>query len=116
MTNEEMVDELEGVIADLENNTPNKVTVATVKRVAEQLLNPWQPIETAPKDKVIDIFVQTINGGYRVTDCEWVEIDNKKCWCHYTQCPEVLHDMEWTPVSSDENDKLFWMARPFLNG
>ena len=40
----------------------------------------WKPIETAPKRKVIDLWlVDTTSGaGFRVTDCKWDK--NEKDW------------------------------------
>lgn len=41
-------------------------------------MNEWQPIETAPRDRIIDLWA----GGRRWTDCKWGRVDykNEPAW------------------------------------
>ena len=50
MTPTEIALELEGVISDIQNGRANGGCVKTLRRIQELALNPWQPIETAPRD------------------------------------------------------------------
>lgn len=67
------------------------------------MMSGWQPIETAPKDELIDLWCvpptdsdfSPEDGGIRLTDCSWHEADNifpKTGWVR------VLDDGYWDIV------------------
>ena len=31
----------------------------------------WQPIESAPKDQIVDLWLDDGHGGFRLADCTW---------------------------------------------
>lgn len=72
----------------------------------------WQPIDTAPKDQILDIF----GDGGRYTNCIWKRPSSGKgkdcCWCYeecvwwYVPVPSPAYWMEIDPPEQDsKNDK-----------
>jgi len=68
----------------------------------------WAPIDTAPKDQVIDLWLEYKNPSWshRVVDCFWSK--SKNCWCH-----DPEDKMNSWPIEDNEFHKItHWMPRP----
>lgn len=81
---------------------PEEIPAETPSRESRMVASDWQPIETAPKDKLIDLWTSS---GVRKTNCYWDHI------CQEWRCREnngviirfknVTH---WMPLPSPPTD------------
>ena len=68
----------------------------------------WQPIESAPRDREIDLWVVWPDSASRWADAKWMEAGSHKCngpgnWCSREGFP--LHAFTQRPTATHWRDK-----------
>src|SRR5580700_7612633 len=66
--------------ASIEVDQKSAAPLAAQRGTAEDGMSEWQPIETAPKDQIVDLCIMTPKCRYRATDCQWTRHKNREGW------------------------------------